>query len=304
MSFKKLLIANRGEIAIRIARAAAELGIATVAVHSADDARRCMSRVADEAVEIPGPRRARLSRYRSRDRGGEGDRLRCDPSRLRLPQRERRVRAGLRRGGHRLRRADAGGAGTVRRQGAGAGAGEALRRAGDRRAPSGADRRSTRPGVLRVARPGAAIMIKAMAGGGGRGMRVVEDAGRARGGLCALPVRGEGGVRQRRRLCRAADPQRAPHRGADHRRPARRDRHLWERECTIQRRHQKLIEIAPGPSLNDALRGRIIEAAVQLADGRELRQPRHLRVPGRRDAAERQRSPSSRPIRGCRSSTP
>ena len=41
--------------------------------------------------------------------------------------------------------------------------------------------------------------------------------------------------------------------------------HLWERECTIQRRHQKLIEIAPSPSLSEALRARIIEAAKQLA---------------------------------------
>ena len=41
--------------------------------------------------------------------------------------------------------------------------------------------------------------------------------------------------------------------------------HLWERECTIQRRNQKLIEIAPSPSLSDALRARIIEAAKELA---------------------------------------
>ncbi len=54
MSFRKLLIANRGEIAIRIARAAAEAGIATVAMHPADDALSLHVRVADEASEIPG----------------------------------------------------------------------------------------------------------------------------------------------------------------------------------------------------------------------------------------------------------
>jgi len=54
MSFKKLLIANRGEIAIRIARAAADAGIATVAIQPADDALSLHVRVADEAVEIPG----------------------------------------------------------------------------------------------------------------------------------------------------------------------------------------------------------------------------------------------------------
>src|SRR3954462_2885131 len=54
MSFKKLLIANRGEIAIRIARAAADSGIATVAIHPADDALSLDVRAAAEAVEIPG----------------------------------------------------------------------------------------------------------------------------------------------------------------------------------------------------------------------------------------------------------
>ena len=51
---KKLLIANRGEIAIRIAQAAAELGIATVGVHSADDATSLHVRRVDEAVALPG----------------------------------------------------------------------------------------------------------------------------------------------------------------------------------------------------------------------------------------------------------
>src|SRR5437660_11046084 len=54
MSFHKLLIANRGEIAIRIARAAGDAGLATVAIHSADDAQSLHVRTADEACEIPG----------------------------------------------------------------------------------------------------------------------------------------------------------------------------------------------------------------------------------------------------------
>ena len=54
MSFRKLLIANRGEIAIRIARAASESGIASVAIYPADDALSLHVRVADEAHEIPG----------------------------------------------------------------------------------------------------------------------------------------------------------------------------------------------------------------------------------------------------------
>ena len=54
MPVSKLLIANRGEIAIRIARAAAELGIAAVAVHSTDDARSLHTRLADTAHALPG----------------------------------------------------------------------------------------------------------------------------------------------------------------------------------------------------------------------------------------------------------
>ena len=54
MPFKKLLIANRGEIAIRIARAAGEAGLASVAVHPADDAASLHVRTADETHEIPG----------------------------------------------------------------------------------------------------------------------------------------------------------------------------------------------------------------------------------------------------------
>jgi len=54
MSFRKLLIANRGEIAIRIARAAGETGLATVAIHPSDDALSLHVRAADEPYEIPG----------------------------------------------------------------------------------------------------------------------------------------------------------------------------------------------------------------------------------------------------------
>ena len=112
---------------------------------------------------------------------------------------------------------------------------------------------------------GAAVMIKALAGGGGRGMRIVDDATKleeayARCQSEAKAAFGSDGVYVERliRNARHIEVQIiADHHGAIS--------HLWERECTVQRRNQKLIEIAPSPSLNDRLRGRIIEAAKELA---------------------------------------
>ena len=98
-------------------------------------------------------------------------------------------------------------------------------------------------------------MIKAIAGGGGRGMRIVDDAAKleeayARCQSEAKAAFGSDGVYVERliRNARHIEVQIiGDHYGAIS--------HLWERECTIQRRNQKLIEVAPSPSLNDALRG-------------------------------------------------
>ena len=104
-AFRKILIANRGEIAVRIIRACREMGIAPVAVYSEADRAALHVRLADEAYRIgPAPsRESYLSIERvlgGRPRGGRGR----HPSRLRLPGRERGLRAGLRGGGDRLHR--------------------------------------------------------------------------------------------------------------------------------------------------------------------------------------------------------
>src|SRR5205823_5184441 len=79
--------------------------------------------------------------------------------------------------------------------------------------------------------------------------------------------------------------------------------HLWERECTIQRRNQKLIEVAPSPSLSHVLRSRIIDAAKQLAAAAHYNSlgTFEFLVDARQPQAMA-RLPSSRPIHAFRSS--
>ncbi|MGY4329965.1 acetyl/propionyl-CoA carboxylase alpha subunit/acetyl-CoA carboxylase beta subunit [Bradyrhizobium sp. LB7.2] len=264
MSFKKLLIANRGEIAIRIARAAADAGIATVAIHPADDALSLHVRVADEATEIPG-RGARAyldieAVVKAAKSAG------CDavhPGYGFLSENAAFAKAC----------ADAGIAFVGPKA-------AALELFGDKVAARQLARRCGVPIIAGTSGPsslgeitaffeslgeGAAIVIKAMAGGGGRGMRVVENASDlaeayARCQSEAKAAFGFDGV-YAERLIRQARHIEVQIIGDRHGAIS----HLWERECTIQRRHQKLIEVAPSPSLGEGLRGRIIEAAKQLA---------------------------------------
>ncbi len=264
MSFKKLLIANRGEIAIRIARAAADSGLATVAIHPADDALSLHVRVADEAVEIPG-RGARA--YLDIDavvKAAQG--AGCDavhPGYGFLSENAAFAKAC----------ADAG----IVFVGPSP---SALELFGDKVAARQLARRCGVPIIAGTNGPSslaeiaaffaslgdrAAIVIKAMAGGGGRGMRVVESAADlaeayARCQSEAKAAFGFDGV-YAERLIRQARHIEVQIIGDRHGGIS----HLWERECTIQRRHQKLVEVAPSPSLTEALRGRIIEAAKQLA---------------------------------------
>ncbi|WP_245313178.1 carboxyl transferase domain-containing protein [Bradyrhizobium macuxiense] len=263
-SFRKLLIANRGEIAVRIARAAVDAGIGTVAIHPGDDALSLHVRSADEAYEIPGrgarayldieavvtaakatgcdalhpgygflSENAELAR-----RCAEENITFVGPSPEALDLFGDKVAAKRLAELHRVPVID----GTV-----------------------GPTTIADAKAFFASLGKGGAVMIKAMAGGGGRGMRIVEDAAKleeayARCQSEAKAAFGNDGV-YLERLIRKARHIEVQILG---------DRHgmisqLGERECTVQRRNQKVIEVAPSPSLSDDLRRRILEAAKQLA---------------------------------------
>ena len=264
MPFTKLLIANRGEIAIRIARAAGETGLATVAIYPVDDALSPHLRAADAAREIPG-RGARayldIEAVIAAAKAAGCDAL--HPGYGFLSENTALARRCAEEGITFIGPSP-----------------EALDLFGDKAKAKALAKDcgvpiiegTGGPTTLEQARAffaslgaGGAVMVKAIAGGGGRGMRIVDDAGKLEDAYarCQSEARAAFGsdevyVERLIRNARHIEVQIiGDHHGAIS--------HLWERECTIQRRNQKLIEVAPSPSLSDDLRSRIIDAAKELA---------------------------------------
>ncbi len=262
---RSLLIANRGEIAIRIIRAAAELGIRTVAVFSDDDARSLHTRKADEARALNGRGAAAyldIEQIVATAKAAECEAIHPGYGFLSENAGFARhvVEEGIKFVGPRA---------------------ELLELFGDKvRARALAERMGVPllPGTagatsLSEAREflaslgkGAAMMIKAVAGGGGRGMRVVNrldelDEAYRRCQSEARAAFGDADVYMERLMPRARhiEVQVAGDGSGS-------VTHLWERECTIQRRNQKLVEIAPSPGLSERLRARFTAAAVQMAE--------------------------------------
>ena len=264
MALSKLLIANRGEIAIRVMRAAEELGIATVAVFSEDDAESLHVGAAGEAHPLPG---AGAAAYLDivgvlAVAAAAG----CDA-----------VHPGygfLAESAAFARRCGEQGVVFV------GPSVQALELLGDKaraRALASEHDVPILPGTqgavgLEEARAflkglgeGGAIMIKALAGGGGRGMRVVAAPGEldeayARCQSEAEAAFGSGAVYVEQLIPRARHIEVqvvGDGTGAVS--------HLGERECSVQRRHQKLVELAPSPTLRPEVREAIAGAAVRMA---------------------------------------
>jgi acetyl/propionyl-CoA carboxylase alpha subunit/acetyl-CoA carboxylase carboxyltransferase component len=263
MTTGKLLVANRGEIAIRIFRAAAELGLATVAVYPADDAACLHTRKADEARLIPG----------------RGVAAYLDGEAIIAAARE--TGATLVHPGYGFLSENA----AFARRCAEAGlvfvgpSPDTLERFGDkhlaRRLAAGLDvpvlPGTAAPTTLADARrflsglgAGGAVMVKAVAGGGGRGMRPVlapddlEEAF-ARCSSEALSGFGNGDLFVERLL------RHARHIEVQVIGDGREVAHLWERDCSLQRRRQKIVEMAPAPDLDTAVRDRLLASALRLA---------------------------------------
>jgi acetyl/propionyl-CoA carboxylase alpha subunit len=264
MSFAGLLIANRGEIAIRVARAAADLGIRSVAVYSEDDADSLHTRVADEARALPGrgaPAYLDVDAIleAARDAG-------CDaihPGYGFLAERadfaRRCAEAGITFVGPEVEQLELFGD-KARARAAAAAAGVPVLRGLDH-AVSLEEARAFLDGLG----PGGAVMVKAVAGGGGRGTRAIEDAAdleaayeRCRSEAQAAFGRADVYVEELLPRTRHIEVQVL---GDRHGAIA----HLGERECSVQRRYQKIIEVAPAPGLPDTLRAEIIEAALRFA---------------------------------------
>ncbi len=255
---EKLLIANRGEIAIRVARTAAEMGIATVAVYSEDDAAALHTRKADEARALKG----------------KGAAAYLDAVQIVAAAREAGCDAVHPGYGFLSENAD------FARACADAGlifigpSPETLALFGDKAAARALAEKTNVP-VLRGTKAASLddvkkffkgpVMLKAVAGGGGRGMRVVREAGELAQAYerCASEAKaafGNGAVYAEEYLAgaRHIEVQIAGD-GTGH------VVHLWDRECSLQRRHQKIIEIAPVTDVPDAMRAKLFDAALKLA---------------------------------------
>ena len=264
MPISSILIANRGEIAIRIARAASDLGRRTVAVFSADDADSLHRRMADEARALPGRGPAA---YLDMDAVIQAAlESGCDaihPGYGFLSERgefaRRCAAAGLTFIGPKVEHLELFGDKARAR--------EAALAAGVPVSP-GLDRSITleEARAFLEARPaGQGVILKALAGGGGRGSRVVLAADELEGAYarCRSEAQAAFGVPD---VYVEAFLSRARHVEVQVLGDlAGEVTHLGERECSVQRRFQKVVEIAPAPGLDPDLRRQIIDAALRLA---------------------------------------
>ncbi len=246
MTIRKLLVANRGEIAVRIFRTCRELGVATVAVAAPDDAGALHARTADETVAISSYLQSEEHIRAAAESGADA----IHPGYGFLAENadfaEAVMAAGLTWVGPPP---------------------EALRLGGDKLA---AKRIAAEAGVPVVPtgepdKLGYPLLVKAAAGGGGRGMRVVREPELLEEALEAAAREAEAAFGDGTVFC-----ERYVERPRHVEIQILADAHgtvlsLGERDCSVQRRHQKVLEESPSPALDPELRAEMSAAAVAFA---------------------------------------
>ncbi|HXV03169.1 MAG TPA: biotin carboxylase N-terminal domain-containing protein [Gaiellaceae bacterium] len=244
MAIEKLLVANRGEIAVRIFRTARELGIGTVAVAAPDDRSALHTRIADETVEISGylhsEEHVRAAKESNADAIHPGYGFLAENADF----------------------AEAVGAAGLVFVGPPQ---EALRRGGDKLEAKRIAETADVPVVL-TGEPdelGYPLMIKAAAGGGGRGMRVVRGPGELEDAVDAAKREAQAAFGDDRVFFERY-VERPRHVEIQLLGDGERVISLGERECSIQRRHQKVLE--ESPVLDPGLRQEMSAAAVRFAE--------------------------------------
>jgi geranyl-CoA carboxylase alpha subunit len=259
--FQKILIANRGEIALRIMRTARRLGYGVVAVYSRADAGALHVREADEAVclgeALPSQSYLKIEAIIAAAKASGADAV--HPGYGFLAENEDFAAACRAAGLVFIGPSPA----SIKAMGNKAGAKEIMRAAGVPCVPGyqGADQ-SDAVMLTEAGKIGFPVMIKAAAGGGGRGMRLVPDAAafpdllrsarsEAQGAFGDASVILERAIANPRHI----EIQVFGDRHGD-------AIHLGERDCSVQRRHQKLIEEAPSPAVSKDLRARMGAIAV------------------------------------------
>ena len=261
---KSLLIANRGEIACRVIRTARRLGVHTVAVYSDADAEALHVRLADEAVRI-GPSPARESYLlgeriieAAKSTGAQA----IHPGYGFLSENadfaQAVIDAGLTWVGPKPQ--------SIRAMGLKDAAKKLMEEAGVPVTPGylGDDQDPTRLKAEADA-IGYPVLIKAVAGGGGKGMRRVDEPGQFEDALGSAKREAASAFGDDRVLIEKyiLSPRHIEVQvfGDSHGNTV----HLFERDCSLQRRHQKVIEEAPAPGMSPATRAAVCEAAVRAA---------------------------------------
>jgi acetyl-CoA carboxylase, biotin carboxylase subunit len=264
MAINKLLIANRGEIAVRVIRAAKELGIKTVQVHSIADTESLAVKMADEAVNIGPPHAAKsyLNIGNILDAAKQTGADAVHPGYGFLAENAAFADA-----------VEAAGLIFVGPKG------DAIRTMGDKVAARVAALKAGVPCVpgsdgrvddFDVAKKiavtiGFPVMIKAAAGGGGRGIRIAQDMAELetmmpQANAEAQAAFGDGGLYLEKVI------ERARHIEVQIMGDGKRAIHCFERECSLQRRRQKVWEEAPSPVLPQSVREKLCASAVALAE--------------------------------------